>query len=178
MSSRGIYLAVYRRSTSQRAHFAIFIPNASHDRQDVAQTFRAQSTTGTIIHVVGEPAITGFALEFKRNYECSTSSDLKKLVPLGQVSADNVYDPPSTVSGREATPRGTLEKEATKISPPKGGQNIRDSVDGVTTKRCQEWTMEYLNWLVQTNYIHASAVETAQAERDPGDFGIFGKKKG
>lgn len=37
--------------------------------------------------------------------------------------------------------------------------------------------MEYIQHLVDANYIHASAVEIAEAERDPPDFGIFGKKK-
>lgn len=130
MSFRGVYLAVYLQAKNQRAHFAIFIPNADCDRQDVAQTFTEQRTTGTIIHVVGEPVMSGFALEFKRNYECSTSSYLRKLVPLGQVRSDDVHDPTKTDHEKETTPRGPLEKEATKITPPRGDRTSEPRLMG------------------------------------------------
>ncbi|KAK3935021.1 hypothetical protein QBC46DRAFT_58986 [Diplogelasinospora grovesii] len=177
MASRSVYLATYRGSASQRAHFAIFIPNAADDSRDLSVDFRSDSTKGTVIHVVGEPVMNGYTLEFKRNYECKDSRDLQKLVRLGTVDAANLYDPPSTKFVKESTPRGTLEREAAKVAPPRGGQNVRAPIDGVTTKRCQEWTMEYLKLLADQGLIDASAVSTAEAERDPPNHGIFGAKK-
>ena len=132
MAYRCVYLAKYRTSASQRAHFAIFIPNATDDGRDLTQGFRSTSCTGTIIHVVGEPLMSGYALEFKRNYECSTSHDLQEMVFLGNVDSTNVYDPSSTKPVRETHPRATLEREATTISPPPRGQNIRAPIDGVS----------------------------------------------
>ncbi len=131
MAARGVYLAKYRPSPSTRAHFAIFVPNAPHNRDDVGQTFLSQSTKGTIIHVVGEPMMAGFSLEFKRNYECWGSLDLEELVALGQVDPANSFEPGVTEFIRETIPRSKMEVEATKVRPPPRGQNIRAPIDGV-----------------------------------------------
>ena len=53
--SRNLYLIKYRQASTQRAHFAIFVPSA------------ANAQVGTLIHVVGAP-MAGYQLEFKRNY--------------------------------------------------------------------------------------------------------------
>lgn len=44
----------------------------------------------------------------------------------------------------------------------------------VTTKRCQEWTMEFLQKLVSLDLIEEGAIAIAQAQRDPATHGIFG----
>ncbi|KAI6375404.1 hypothetical protein MCOR25_002970 [Pyricularia grisea] len=75
--------------------------------------------------------MNGFALKIKRNYECSTFSYLKELVLLGQVRSDDLYEPNADDEEKDTTPRGRLEKEATKIPPPSKGQNIRAPIDGV-----------------------------------------------
>ncbi|KAI1362943.1 hypothetical protein F5Y08DRAFT_310726 [Xylaria arbuscula] len=174
MSTRSIYLAKSRVTPSQRAHFAIFIPDISSDRPEASKDFKTTSTIGTKIHVVGEPIIAGFMLEIKRCYECWGEVDLQQLVYLGRVDAANLYDDTSSECRIDTIPRSVLEREASMVAPPPNGQSIRASVDGVKTRRCQEWTMEYLQRLVQKGYLEPTAVEIAQGERDPPDFGIFG----
>ncbi|KAF2770077.1 hypothetical protein EJ03DRAFT_350668 [Teratosphaeria nubilosa] len=114
--------------------------------------------------------------QFKRNYECSTSKDLVQLIHLGYVNVANIYDRTDEQYIAETTARSTLEKEALPVQPPPGNQDVRAPINGVTTKRCQEWTMEYLQRLVRLNLISATAVGLAQAERDSSIHGIFGQK--
>lgn len=135
MSYRSFYLAKYRTSKSQRAHFAIFIPNADSDSDNLGHDFRSRSCKGTVIHVVGEPVMAGYTLEIKRNYECSTSQDLKKLVLLGYVDTCNVYEPKSSSYVKETSPRSTLERHASTVPPPPRGQNVRAPIDGVGCRR-------------------------------------------
>lgn len=132
MAYRCVYLAKNRSATTQRAHFALFIPNAAYNGRDLTQGFRLAPCKGTIIHVIGEPVMIGYTLEFKRNYECGTLQDLEEMVFLGNVDSTNVYDPSFPNSVKETHPRATLEREATTISPPPGGQNIRAPIDGVS----------------------------------------------
>ncbi|KAL1297355.1 hypothetical protein AAFC00_004896 [Neodothiora populina] len=117
--------------------------------------------------------MAGYRLEIKRNYDCSPSQDLRSLVLLGDVDVVNIHEPTSKAFVRGDIARGTLERQAATIPPPPKGQNIRAPVDGINTKRCQEWTMDFLNDLVRRNLIGAGAVEIAQRERDPPTHGIF-----
>lgn len=134
--------------------------------------------------------MTGFVLEIKRNDDCSSSDDLAELVHLGELNPDDVYD---RSSGEAITdgPRTEMEFQAMRVLPPLGGQDPRAPVDGVsrfdryrrytltikvTTKRCQEWTMEYLNRLASMDFISRDAVEIVQRNRDPPHHGIFGAK--
>ncbi|OAQ70223.1 hypothetical protein VFPPC_15554 [Pochonia chlamydosporia 170] len=80
-TTRSVYLALSRQSKAQHAHFGIFIPNVDCERTTISQDYRSMSCTGTVIHVVGEPLMAGYALEFKRNFECSTEPDLEKAGP-------------------------------------------------------------------------------------------------
>lgn len=133
MTYRSVYLAKYRGSASQRAHFAIFVPNAADSNKDLSREFRSSSCKGTIIHVVGEPVMNGYALEFKRNYECSTSRDLQEMILLGYVDSATLYNPSYSKFMKENHPRERLEREAAMVPPPPGGQNIRAPIDGVRT---------------------------------------------
>ncbi|CAG9955540.1 unnamed protein product [Clonostachys rosea f. rosea IK726] len=175
MSNRSMYLAKYRNTTTQRAHFAIFIPNAEYDRAGLSQDYRSSPCKGTKIHVVGEPMLAGFQLEIKHNYECDTSQDLNELVHIGHVNPDHVHIPSSSKFREGDNPHGRLESEALKVPPPPNGQNIRAPIDGVTTRRCQEWTMEYLSHLVAKGLVHSSTLSIVQGERDAPNFGIFGQ---
>ncbi|KAF7559328.1 hypothetical protein G7046_g4826 [Stylonectria norvegica] len=177
MAQRRVYLAKSRTSTQQRSHFGIFIPNAVHADKDLTNlNFRSSECSGTIIHVVGEPVMAGYALEFKRNYDASRCPELKMLVPLGLVDVGYLYEPVTPEVTREDTPRAVLEREAVRVTPPPRGQNVRAVMDGVNTRRCQEWTMEYLTRLVEKKLIDPTALAIAQKERDPPDHGIFGIK--
>ncbi|KAK9438247.1 hypothetical protein VB005_09255 [Metarhizium brunneum] len=174
MAYRSVYLAKYRGSPSQRAHFAIFIPNSTNDNPDLDKDWKSKPCMGTVIHVVGEPLMKGYSLEFKRN-ECSTSPDIHELVFLGTVDSTHIHDPPSPNFVREAHPRQALEQEIATIAPPPRGQDIRAPIDGVRTKRCQEWTMECLSRLEEQCLISSGAVDIAQSHRDAPNHGIFGQ---
>ncbi|KAK4084658.1 hypothetical protein Purlil1_10243 [Purpureocillium lilacinum] len=67
--------------------------------------------------------------------------------------------------------------EATRVPPPPKGQDLRRPIDGVKTKRCQEWTMEYVMRLVDQGLIHAEAIDIVQRHRDPPTRGIVGMKR-
>ena len=137
MAYRSVYLAKSRGSAKERTHFAIFIPNAADNDKDLSQDFRSSSCKGTIIQVVGEPVMNGFVLEFKRNYDCSTSRALQGMVLLGYVDSTNLYDPPYTEFVKESRSRETLEREAASVPPPPGGQDVRAPIDGVSTRSCR-----------------------------------------
>jgi hypothetical protein len=133
MDVRSIYLAKYRTSKLQRAHFALFIPNSIHDRNTLPDDFRLSQCLGTIINVVGEPLMSGFALEIKRNHECRSRVDLQQLVFLGHIDPTNIHEP-TTCETKEIInpmPKGVLEKEAAMVPPPPAGQNIMAPINGV-----------------------------------------------
>lgn len=132
MSTRSVYLAKYRTSSRERAHFAIFVPNSQNDRSDLSQTFKSQETNGTIIQVIGEPLMSGYILEFKRNYDCSTDPTLKLLKYLGSIDEIYLFEPESDELVQESTPRSQLEREAQGVPPPRKGQDVRAPIDGVS----------------------------------------------
>nr|POE71968.1 hypothetical protein CFP56_11844 [Quercus suber] len=132
MATRSVHLAKFRVSSNQRAHFAIFIPNAEDDSQDVTQAFQSRPCKGTTIQVLGEPLMSGFELQFERNYDCRTATDLQTMVFLGHVDPNDLHRAPNDNAVKETVPRAKLEREATKIPPPPRGQNIRLPIDGVS----------------------------------------------
>ncbi|KAF4445619.1 hypothetical protein F53441_10683 [Fusarium austroafricanum] len=176
MSLRSIYLAKSGGGANQRAHFALFIPSAEYDRDTICQDYRLQSTIGTRIHVVGEPLMSGFAFEVHRNCNLQVFPDLKQLVFLAKTDDANIHDSPTAKEIRESTPRSVVERHVGSVPPPPKGQDIRAPIDGVNTKRCQEWTMEVLALLVEKDLIPYEVLSIAQNERDPPTKGIFGYK--
>ncbi|KAI9149943.1 hypothetical protein HJFPF1_09690 [Paramyrothecium foliicola] len=178
MSSRSVYLAKYRHSANQRTHFALFIPNApTTDRDSLTNLLLEASCKGTIINVVGEPLLAGYVLEIKRNHECRGEQDLRDLVFLSSVEASNIFTPTHDEYMANDIPRGAVEREAARIAPPPKGQDIRAPIDGVKTRRCQEWTMSFLERLVELKLIGPESLVIAQEQRDPPTHGIFGLGK-
>lgn len=127
MSTHRIYLAK-SGPTSQRSHFAIFIPNDNDSVLD--ENLEISEAVGTIINVVGEPLMLGYKLEIKRNYNCGTN-DVRKLVFLGRVDSNYLYKSPLASYVEDDIPRARLEECAAKIPPPPRGQDIRAPIDGV-----------------------------------------------
>ncbi|KAJ5864160.1 uncharacterized protein N7529_006076 [Penicillium soppii] len=76
--TRTVYLISARYSSSQRAHFSIFVPLA------------ADSSVGTKIHVTGAPMV-GYNPEFKRNYNPSLEK-IDKIYPIGEVPPCHIVD--------------------------------------------------------------------------------------
>ncbi|KAH6645233.1 hypothetical protein BKA67DRAFT_665069 [Truncatella angustata] len=155
MTPRSVYLAMYRGSASQRAHFALFIPNATDDRSNISQDFRSISCKGIIIHVVGEPVMNGYTHEFKRNYETNTSRDLQELVLLGQVDSVNLYDPPNNVFVK-----------GVRIS------ELQSTVLTLSGVKSGLWSTHRL---LDRGLISPSAVDTAQNQRNPPKHGVLGQ---
>ncbi|SCO58415.1 uncharacterized protein FFMR_15571 [Fusarium fujikuroi] len=177
MPARSLYLAKSGGGANQRSHFALFIPNAEYDRDTISEDFRSLKAIGIRIHVVGEPLMSGFAFEVHRNYNTQAYPDLKRLVFLGKIDDSILHDYPETeFEIRENKPRSLIERIAASVPPPPKGQNICAPIDGVDTKRCQEWTMEVLNMLVEKELIPSESISIAQSERDPPTKGIFGYK--
>ncbi|KAI1014444.1 hypothetical protein LB504_012187 [Fusarium proliferatum] len=177
MPLRSLYLAKCGGGANQRSHFALYIPNAEYDRDTISEDFWSLKAIGTRIHVVGEPLMFGFAFEVHRNYNTQAYPDLKQLVFLGKIDVSILHNYPETEQEiREDTPRSLIERLAESVPPPPKGQNIRSPIDGVNTKRCQEWVMEVLGLLAAKELISSEAVSIAQKERDLPTKGIFGYK--
>ncbi|KAM0468341.1 hypothetical protein ACHAP7_011012 [Fusarium lateritium] len=177
MPFRSLYLAKSGGGANRRSHFGLFIPNVECDRANLGLNFKSQRTCGTILHVVGEPIMAGFVFGIKRNYDGEDSDGWKSLTLLGEIDVANIHTPPPSKSmTREYVPRSVVENHAASVTPPPRGQNVRAPIDGVTTKRCQEWTMEVLTLLAEKHLISEEAVSIAQDERDPPTMGIFGYK--
>lgn len=134
MANRAIYLAVSNRSSRQRGHFAIFVPNdaAAHLTVDGGLS----KATGTIIQVIGEPVMQGYKLEFKRNCDCETGHPVQKLVPLGYIDEKVIFtgDVPAEGISTDSVPTTALERAAAQIPPPPQGQDARAPIDGVSAR--------------------------------------------
>ncbi|KAK0103141.1 hypothetical protein ONS95_014941 [Cadophora gregata] len=159
MSTRKLYLIASRNSAKQRAHFSIFIPSISNPDK------------GTAIHVVGAP-MAGYMLEFKRHYSPAEAEEKYEMWRIGETSEENVKDFAGNEFIREHTPRDNLEREATRVPPPRISENFRAPVNDTTNRRCQEWTMDFLHHLVLKGFISQEADDIVQSKRDPPSHGI------
>lgn len=119
MSTRTLHLVAFRQSARQRTHFAIFVPSD------------ANSTTGTLIHVVGIP-MTGYTLEFKRNYCPEGSNQPYTTTPIGQVYSNLIVDSVTTVRSADDRPNGNIEVVASQVPPPRISANFLQPVNVVS----------------------------------------------
>ncbi|KAL4960401.1 uncharacterized protein BDV14DRAFT_145804 [Aspergillus stella-maris] len=157
---RAIYLLTSRQSPRQRSHFAIFIPSPS------------TPSTGTLINVVGAP-MAGFYHEFKRGYNPERDSiEPYKTHTLGNVRDSHIFDSPEDVRRTETEPKGDLERAAVQIPAPRASENFLAAVNETTNRRCQEWTTDYIRFLVSKGYIGEEAIDIIQSKRDPSSHGI------
>ncbi|KAJ4018725.1 hypothetical protein NW752_005853 [Fusarium irregulare] len=177
MPQTSVYLAKFSSGPSKRSHFGIFFPNPDCDRADLSNNFKSQATVGSQIHVVGEPLMTGYMLEMKRHFDVQNDRELRALIRLGTIDGSNLHrDGFLDTMMRDYVPRSTVERLADSVAPPPRGQDVCAPIDGANTKRCQEWTMEFLTLLTQKGLISPEAVVIAQAQRDSPTHGIFGYK--
>ncbi|KAH7407336.1 hypothetical protein BKA64DRAFT_412750 [Cadophora sp. MPI-SDFR-AT-0126] len=154
--SRQIYLLVFpaaanaSRVNGSRAHWAILIPQAGSE------------TKGTVIQVVGTP-FTGYGLEFKRGYDCSVTRRAYHKMPLALVKEEHIQDVAATRPNEvDVTPRDALETEAKKIDPPTASPEPLNPRVG---KRCQDWTLEYIQWLISRGYMTSEALTVLDAAK-------------
>ncbi|KAK4042334.1 hypothetical protein C8A01DRAFT_33537 [Parachaetomium inaequale] len=181
MTLRPVYPLIDGRTSKSRGHFAIFIPNAPDDvRVDQPPSSSSPNNnpctgTGTVIHVVGNPLI-GLHHELKRNYNTSDASkSLATPILLGHIPQSLHVDPDPSTHGfftTDTTPRGSLDAAALQVPCP-GKSDVRAPVDGVVNRRCQEWTMEYVQHLVGLGYLDSSAIQLVQDQRDPPTHGVM-----
>ncbi|KAK5123974.1 hypothetical protein LTR85_002171 [Meristemomyces frigidus] len=169
MSRRPIYLAISRLNRSQRAHFAIFVPNEADADKDPND--RDVTCKGTLIHVVGTP-MTGFVHEFKRNHDCGQAQPPRTVVNLGSVDAAHISKPSYKTPSGDDIGWGALDKIALQVAAPRKSEDSLAPVDDLSNRRCQEWTMDYLRRLVEKGYIQSEAIAIAQSERDAPTHGI------
>lgn len=139
MASRPIWLVKCRQSKAQRAHFALFIPNASDAQKNPND--KAVECRGTIIHVVGAP-MAGYKHEFKHFFDCRASPDVQEVIRLGSVDEHYIQD--SDVESIDGNALGILDKEALKIGPPGVSQNFLAPVNDVSPRR--NLSSSSLNW--------------------------------
>jgi hypothetical protein len=120
-NTRSIYLVAFRETKARRAHFSVFVPSL------------ATSERGTLIHVVGTP-MSGFGLEFKRNYSPAGTKRQHKVTRLGDVPAGNIVDfqPASETVTLDVKPKDELERIAARVAPPGVSKNFLGPVDGVS----------------------------------------------
>ncbi|KAK6810876.1 hypothetical protein RU639_013329 [Aspergillus parasiticus] len=159
MAPRTIYLNSTRSSKTQRAHFAIWVPSAQ------------QPTSGSLINVVGAPMI-GFAHEFKRCYEPAKSTEPYEMWPIGEVDSAHIFDWPEGGCSIRTDPKGDLEIAAAQVPAPGISRDFMAPVNDTTNRRCQEWTMEYVRYLVAKGYLGGEAIEIVQSKRDHPTHGI------
>lgn len=88
--------------------------------------------------------MTGYTLEFKRNYDCSSSRNLQALVYLGNVDDANLFVPDDSQLVKESTARAPLDREAQRVPPPRGGQDVRAPLDGVSNVGGVEGGLDHL----------------------------------
>lgn len=121
MATRTLHLISSRNASSQRAHFAIYVPSA--DPQ-----------VGTVIHAVGAP-MRGYNLEFKRNHRPYDSVQPLSMYPIGDVSGQHIADFPPGGETSDNIPTCALEEAAKDTPPPKASQNFLAPVNDVSPPR-------------------------------------------
>lgn len=120
MTSRTIYLISSRNAEIQRAHFAIFVPAAAEPEQ------------GTLIQVVGAP-MTGYILEFKRNYSpVNDTQEHYSMIQLGDVDTGNIVDSTTDNKSTDFEPKGEIEVAASRVVPPGISENFLAPVNDVS----------------------------------------------
>lgn len=118
MARRNLYLIKYRQVSTQRAHFAIFVPSGANPQ------------VGTLINVVGAPMV-GYRLEFRRNHNPSESQEPHTTLLLGDIESQHIIDSTHNSRTRDDMPNGTIENVASAVRPPGISQNFMAPVDGV-----------------------------------------------
>ena len=136
--------------------------------------------------------MTGYFLEFKRNYSPADTEEPHTVIPVGNVDSAYIVDSTTEEKRTDYTPSGKLEIAASEVPTPGISENFLAPVNDVssnflelgnelltpnlcwktTNKRCQEWTMEFIRHLVSKRLIDSEAIRIVQLKRDPPTHGI------
>lgn len=129
MASVPIYLAISRCASTQRAHFAVFIPNEADAEKDPND--EQVECTGTLIHIVGT-SMNGFSHELQHNLNHGLSQTSRTMVKLGTFEVADVNGPPSEDFNPDNIARRTLESVALQLPPPRKSEDFRAPLDDVS----------------------------------------------
>lgn len=135
MADRPVYLAKFRSSPNQRAHFAIYVPNADHAEKDISSM--STHSLGTLIHVIGAP-MTGFFHEFKRNYDPTQSAFLQDIVRIASINSEHIRDPENSTLSKDNVAMGRLDFLALQLSAPRISQNFLAPINHVSDAKFWE----------------------------------------
>ncbi|OOQ84590.1 hypothetical protein PEBR_29637 [Penicillium brasilianum] len=143
--TRPIYLAAFK-NYGYPAHWAIFVPNTQ------------AGNVGKLIHVIGS-STNGFFLEFKRNYDFSTTRSEYQMIHLADVEERFVARPVANAPKEtDTTPRDRLEMAAKIVDPPPRSLIRFDP----PKENCQGWIQRYLQQLVNDGLLNDSALLVIQ----------------
>lgn len=89
--------------------------------------------------------MTGYILEFKRNYSPSEDSTEKyTMIEIGHVESENIVDSTSTGKCSDGIPKGNLEIAASQIPTPGISDNFLAPVNDVRTRHLRSRSI--LTW--------------------------------
>ncbi|OAX82367.1 hypothetical protein ACJ72_03284 [Emergomyces africanus] len=147
-----IYLAIFSNGP-RSAHWAIFVPEAGNPQNP---------QKGKLIHVTGNP-VTGFFLQFKRNYDFTQTRTAHEIIPLTEIDERLVSNPQSTNAPptNDTTARDQLESVATVVNPPGRSPNPFDTA----APNCQTWIRWYVGELVRRDLVLEAANEVLDNAR-------------
>lgn len=86
---------------------------------------------GTLIQAVGAP-MTGYALEFKRNYSPADGMEKYNVYAIGETDSFHIIDSTPGAKYTDLTPRGDLEIAAAEIPTPGISENFLAPVNDVS----------------------------------------------
>jgi hypothetical protein len=78
--------------------------------------------------------MTGYMLEFKRNYCPATSLQKHTVTPIGQVYADHIVDSVNDQKSSDDRPNSNIELVAAQVPPPRISANFLQPVNDVSSK--------------------------------------------
>lgn len=158
MPDHPIYLAKYRLSSTQRAYFAIFIPNLADATKDPDD--RSASCKGTLINVVGAP-MAGYVHEIKRGHCWNESNDLEKLDQIGNIQTNK---PLSRDFRDDDTIAKAFETVALQLRAPGRSENFMAPVNDVNTSEMTTIVMVLLSLKLTDNEPTLSRVDDGLRE--------------
>lgn len=167
VSSQGRDIVLgYKCYEGKRAHWFIFVPSVT------------VPSVGKIIQVTGNP-IAGFAFQFKDNYNSAprerVAGTMVGYMKLGTVQNSLVVDPyepnPSNGPTVRSAPVDTLEQIAIMQGLPYRNFNVQPPPPNDPAwnfplpnfERCQDWTRNYVQNLVNRQILPPSALQVIQS---------------
>ena len=76
--------------------------------------------------------MTGYILEFKRNYSPADTKDTYSMIPLGEVDSVNIVDATLGIKSSDSIPQGNIELAAAEVPTPGMSENFLSPVNDVS----------------------------------------------